>query len=64
MYPAPTKRAEELRERVIAFMNEHVYPAEAVYHRQVEEASDRWEPTGVMEELKKKARAAGLWTFY
>ncbi len=64
MYPAPTKRAEELRERVIAFMNEHVYPAEAVYHRQVEEAADRWEPTAVMEELKKKARAAGLWNLF
>jgi len=64
MFPAPTQRAEELRERVIAFMNEHVYPAEAVYHRQVEEAADRWEPTAVMEELKKKARAAGLWNLF
>jgi acyl-CoA dehydrogenase len=65
MFPAPTKRAEELRERVIAFMQEHVYPAEALYHQQVEEAKDRWgEAPAIMEELKKKARAAGLWNLF
>jgi acyl-CoA dehydrogenase len=65
MLPAPTKRAEELRERVTAFMNEHVYPAEPIYHQQVEEARDRWgEAPAVMEELKIKARAAGLWNLF
>ncbi|MCC6946665.1 MAG: acyl-CoA dehydrogenase family protein [Bradyrhizobiaceae bacterium] len=64
MIPAPTPRAAELAKRVTAFMEEHVYPAEPVFQRQVDEAADRWEPAPVMEELKKKARAAGLWNLF
>jgi acyl-CoA dehydrogenase len=59
MIPAPTKRAEELRERVTAFLNEHILPAEPVFERQLAEAADRWSVPPVIEELKKKARAAG-----
>jgi acyl-CoA dehydrogenase len=64
MIPAPTKRAEELRQRVIDFMNEHIYPAEPVFERQVEESGDRWTAPPIMEELKQKARAAGLWNLF
>ena len=59
----PSERAKALRERLLAFMDEHVYPAEAVYHAEVERG-DRWQPTEVMEELKAKARAAGLWNLF
>jgi acyl-CoA dehydrogenase len=64
MIPAPTKRAEELRERVTDFMNEHVYPAEAVFEQQVAESGDRWTAPPIIEELKEKARAADLWNLF
>jgi acyl-CoA dehydrogenase len=57
-------RAADLRQRVIAFMEEHVYPAEEVYERQVDEASSRWCVPPVMEELKAKARAQALWNLF
>jgi len=44
-------------------MDAHVYPAEAVFDAQVEEG-DRWQPTAVMDELKAKAKAAGLWNLF
>ena len=56
-------KVKELRERVDAFMQEHVFPAEAVFHQQVNEG-DRWQPTAIVEELKVKARAAGLWNLF
>ena len=56
-------RAKELREKLIAFMDEHIFPAEATYAAQVAEG-DRWQPVPIMEELKEKARAAGLWNMF
>ena len=44
-------------------MAAHVYPNEATFHRQVAEG-DRWQPTPIVEELKAKARAAGLWNLF
>lgn len=58
---AYSPKVQELRERVSAFMEAHVYPAEAVFERQVAEG-DRWQPTAIMEELKAKAKAEGLGT--
>jgi acyl-CoA dehydrogenase len=46
-----------------AFMDEHVYPAEARHHAELS-AGDRWQPLPVIEELKQKARAAGLWNLF
>ena len=51
----------DLQKRLTAFMEEHIYPAEAVYHHEVAEnrkAGNPWQPTKVMEELKAQARAA------
>jgi len=56
-------RAEELRQRLAAFMDEHIYPNEAAFHRQKTEG-DRWQPVALVEELKPKARAAGLWNLF
>ena len=61
---SPTPRAEELKKRVAAFMEEHVMPAEPIYHEQLEKAADRWTVPSVMEELKKKAKAQGLWNLF
>jgi acyl-CoA dehydrogenase len=56
-------RSQDLQTRVAAFMDEHVYPNESTFHRQIAEG-DRWQPTAVVEELKPKARAAGLWNLF
>ena len=56
-------KVKQLREQVDAFMQEHVFPAEPVFHQQVNEG-DRWQPTAIVEELKEKARAAGLWNLF
>ena len=52
-----------LATRLSAFMDEHVYPNEATFHRQIAEG-DRWTPTAIVEALKPKARAAGLWNLF
>ena len=58
-------RAQELRERVAAFMAEHVYPHEETYWRQVDDPNrDRWSPLPVIEEAKAKAKAQGLWNLF
>ena len=60
-------RVKELQQRLIAFMEEHVYPAEALFEAQMDAfraAGNRWQPTPVMETLKTKAKAAGLWNLF
>lgn len=57
----------ELQQRVRAFMDEHVYPNERRFHAEVEENTRqgrRWTPTKLVEELKPKARTAGLWNLF
>jgi len=56
-------RARSLHERVDAFMKEHVYPNEPVFAAQIAEG-DRWQPTAIVEKLKQKARAQGLWNLF
>lgn len=56
-----------LRERLDAFMDEHVYPNERRFAAEVEDNTrrgERWTPTRLIEELKSKARAAGLWNLF
>jgi acyl-CoA dehydrogenase len=50
--------------RLTAFMDEHVYPNEHLYHQQIDEASSRWLVPPIMEQLKEKARAAGMWNLF
>jgi acyl-CoA dehydrogenase len=57
-------RCKELRERLLAFMDEHVYPAEAVYHEQLLASGDPHSHPPVMEELKERARELGLWNLF
>ncbi|MEK6320621.1 MAG: acyl-CoA dehydrogenase family protein [Acidobacteriota bacterium] len=56
-------KVKELQNRLLAFMDEYVYPNEELYHKQIDEG-DRWQPTAIIEELKPKARAAGLWNLF
>jgi acyl-CoA dehydrogenase len=60
-------RTAALQARVKDFMAEHVYPAESTYWQQLEansSAGKRWTPLQVIEALKPKARAAGLWNLF
>ncbi|HXP03719.1 MAG TPA: acyl-CoA dehydrogenase family protein [Stellaceae bacterium] len=59
-----TPKVERLRERLLAFMDREVYPAEQVFERELDNAPSRWQIPPVMEELKKKARAEGLWNLF
>lgn len=60
---AYSPKVQALRERVTAFMDTHVYPAEASFEQQVAEG-DRWQPTAIMEDLKREAKAEGLWNLF
>lgn len=55
-----TDIAREMLGRVNAFMAEHIYPNEQRYHDEIN-AGDRWRPSELVEELKAKAKAEGLW---
>ncbi|CAM5642080.1 hypothetical protein SGRIM128S_07309 [Streptomyces griseomycini] len=57
-------RTEELRARLLAFMDEHVYPAERVAHEQRAGLDSPWENVPVVEELKAEARRQGLWNLF
>jgi len=56
-------RTREYMESLSTFMNEHVFPAEAIYEEEVS-TGDRWQPTEVMERLKDKAKELGLWNLF
>ena len=57
-----TEKVKTLLTRLRAFMDEHIYPNEKRFYQEIE--NDRWAPTKVIEELKPKARAAGLWNLF
>ncbi len=60
----PSERCRELQERLSAFMEEHVYPAEELYHRQIEESGNPHHQPQAMEDLKTAARERGLWNMF
>jgi acyl-CoA dehydrogenase len=57
-----SEKTKDLQRRLRAFLDEHVYPNEHRFHDEIEKK--RWKPTRVIEELKPKARAAGLWNLF
>ncbi|WP_299020934.1 acyl-CoA dehydrogenase family protein [uncultured Tepidimonas sp.] len=64
---AYSPRVQALRERLMAFMDEHIYPNEDRFEAEVEAnraAGNAWVPTRLIEDLKPKARAAGLWNLF
>ncbi|HKW97828.1 MAG TPA: acyl-CoA dehydrogenase family protein [Bryobacteraceae bacterium] len=56
-------KVRDLEARLRSFMNEHIYPNEKLYHQQCT-TGNRWKPAAIVEELKPKARAAGLWNLF
>jgi acyl-CoA dehydrogenase len=64
---AYSDKVKDLQQRVTAFMDEHVYPAEHVFEEEMDAArrnGNPWVPTKIVEELKQKARKAGLWNVF
>lgn len=57
-------RTQELREKLLAFMDEHVYPAEQVAHEQRAALDSPWDTPVIVEELKAEARRQGLWNLF
>lgn len=57
-------KVKELQKRLTAFMEEVVYPNEAVFEKQLQEGKSRWDIPPVMEEMKEQAKAAGLWNLF
>jgi acyl-CoA dehydrogenase len=54
---------KDLQARLTAFMATHVYPNEVRFLNEIDQG-DRWQPTPIVEELKAKARAEGLWNLF
>lgn len=59
-----SEKVKELQERLTQFMEQVVYPNEATYQQQMNEAPNRWHTPPIMEEMKAKAKAAGLWNLF
>src|SRR3954470_14053955 len=60
-------RTQELQARVAGFMDQHIFPAEAAFNEEIEantRAGKRWTPLQLIEGLKTKARAQGLWNLF
>ena len=60
-------KVKDLQKRLNVFMDQHIYPNEDAFHAEVEAnraKGNPWVPTVIMEELKKRARAAGLWNLF
>jgi acyl-CoA dehydrogenase len=60
-------KVRSLQQRLNAFMDEYVYPAEAIFEAQMDaarESGNRWQPAPIIEQLKEKAKAAGLWNLF
>ena len=57
-------KAADLKARVERFMDEHIYPNEAALFHTADTQPDRWEPLALLQELKEKAKAQGLWNLF
>jgi len=59
-----SRKVAELSSRIAGFMKSHVYPNESAYYEYLDQAESRWVIPPIMQELKEKARAAGLWNLF
>lgn len=56
-------KTSDLRMRLCSFMDAHIYPSETIFADEVKKG-DRWQPSKLIEDLKTKARSAGLWNLF
>jgi acyl-CoA dehydrogenase len=61
---AYSEKTQGLQARVSRFMADHIYPNEAALNAQVDQGDTRWKPVPLLEELKQRARAEGLWNLF
>ena len=62
-----TPKVQQMQARLLAFMDEHIYPNEARFFKEIADnraKGNAWIPTAIIEELKPKAKAAGLWNLF
>jgi alkylation response protein AidB-like acyl-CoA dehydrogenase len=59
-----SEKAKQLQARLKAFMDAHVYPSERRFYAELSQSTDRWRVSPLIEELKAKARAEGLWNLF
>ncbi len=62
-----TPKVKEMQARLLAFMDQHIYPNEHRFHEEIDtnrRAGNAWIASTLIEELKPKARAAGLWNLF
>ncbi len=67
MFAETSAKTRDYLERMVAFYDQHIYPNEGRYHAEMEgfrRAGDPWQALKVIDELKVKARAAGLWNMF
>jgi acyl-CoA dehydrogenase len=57
-------RLEDFRTRLLAFMDRQIYPSEKRHAGEPKSGGDRWQPSPVVEELKRQARIEGLWNLF
>jgi acyl-CoA dehydrogenase len=60
----PSAKAKDFRDRLLQFMDDHIYPNEERVAEHMRTTEDRWQPIPVIEVLKPKAMAAGLWNMF
>ena len=58
-----SQRSTELHEQLSGFMDEHIYPNEPLIKKEIEEG-ERWQPSEIVERLKREARQVGLWNLF
>ena len=61
---APSQKVRMLIEQLAAFMARQVYPNERVYYEQIEASGNRHHRPAILDELKQRAREAGLWNLF
>ncbi len=59
-----SERTKKLKSEIEAFMEAHVFPNESTYYEQLDEGETRWKPLPILEDLKAKAKSAGLWNLF
>src|SRR5262244_1392672 len=59
-----SKKTKMYMEQLTDFMGKHIYPAEPIFHEQLNQGPTRWQVPPIMEELKTKARERGLWNLF
>jgi acyl-CoA dehydrogenase len=59
-----SEKVRDLQARLLRFMDEHIYPNEHVHDAALAAAPTRWQQLPLLEDLKAKARAAGLWNLF